>query len=118
MAQRMGKLLITHRVRRDHIERATQIVIQQPDDRIDHIINMDPGQILTSVTDGAAQTKAKRRNHFSEDTARRCQYDTGTQQAYARVIALRAAGNLLPPGAELMGKFIVRRFFFRDDDFT
>ncbi len=51
MTQRMGELLVMHRVGRNHIERTAQIVIQQPQNAVNHIVDMDPGQVLSAIAD-------------------------------------------------------------------
>ncbi|MNR21615.1 hypothetical protein D3C85_1385260 [compost metagenome] len=55
----MGELLVTHRIGRNHIERAAQIVIQQPENTVDHIVDMYPRQILTATAHRAAQSEFK-----------------------------------------------------------
>ena len=50
MTQRMGELLVMHRVGRNHIERTAQIVIQQPQNAVNHIVDMDPA-VLSAIAD-------------------------------------------------------------------
>ena len=118
MAQRMSELLVTNRVRGNHIKRPAQVVIKQPQYTVDHIVDVDPGQILSAAADRAAEAKLKGGRHFGQNAASRRQHHPGTQQAYAGAIALRFAGNLLPAGAKLVGKLIMRRLFFGDDNFA
>ena len=118
MPQRVGELLVAHRVRGNHIKRPPQVVIQQPEDTVDHVVDMDPRQILPSATDRAAEAKFKSWRHFGQNAAARRQHHAGTQQADAGAIALRFTGDLLPAGAKLMGKLVMRRLFFGNHDFT
>ncbi len=74
MTQRMGELLVMHRVGRNHIERTAQIVIQQPQNAINHIVDMDPGQVLSAIADRPAEAELKGGCHFAENTAPRSQY--------------------------------------------
>lgn len=104
-------------IRRDHIEGTAKIVIQQPQDAVDHIVDVNPGQILPTITHRTAESEAKRRNHFPKIPP--CGADNaGTQQADAGLVALRTTGNLFPAGAKFMRKFVVRRFVFSDDNVT
>ncbi|MNH41368.1 hypothetical protein D3C79_1028570 [compost metagenome] len=73
---------------------------------------MDPRQILAAGPHGAAEPQLKYRQHLRQNTAFGCQHHAGAQQAHAGVIALRATGDLLPAGAQLMGKLVVRRLLF------
>ncbi len=114
----MGEAFVMHRVGGDHIKRAAQIVIQQPENAVDHIIDMDPGQILSSAADRAAEAEAEHGQHFRQHAAFRGKDHAGAQQADAGLVAQRAAGNLLPASAELMGKLIVRRLLFGHDYLT
>lgn len=57
MTQCMGKLFIAHRVGRNHIKWPAQLVIQQPENAVDHIINMNPGQILPTGTNRPARPR-------------------------------------------------------------
>ncbi len=100
MTQRMGELLVMHRVGRNHIERTAQIVIQQPQNAVNHIVDMDPGQVLSAIADRPAEAELKGGCHFAENTAPRgARYHAGAQRADAGALALRFAGNLLPAGA-------------------
>ncbi len=118
MSESMGKLFISHRVGRNHIKRPAQIVIQQPENTVDHIVDMDPRQILTAIADRPAETQLKDRQHLPQNPAFRCQHYAGAQQANAGAIALRAAGNLFPAGAQFVGELIMWRLFFGDNDFA
>ncbi|CNU70282.1 Uncharacterised protein [Salmonella enterica subsp. enterica serovar Bovismorbificans] len=109
-------MLIMDGIRRDHIEGTAKIVIQQPQDAVDHIVDVNPGQILPTITHRTAESEAKRRNHFPQNPALRRQDNAGTQQADAGLVALRTTGNLFPAGAKLMRKFVVRRLIFSDDN--
>src|SRR5690606_11699808 len=106
MPQGVSKLFITYGVRGYHVKWPAQVVIQQPENAVDHIVDMDPRQILTTVADGPAKPHFKRRQHFTENTALRRKYHAGAQQADADTIALRRAGDALPLGAEFMGKLV------------
>ncbi|CCJ85346.1 hypothetical protein BN133_1723 [Cronobacter dublinensis 582] len=108
MAQRVGETLVARRVGRHHVKRPAQIVIQQPEDSVHHVIDMDPGEILAAIADRAAQPEAKQRQQFRHHAAIGRQHRAGAQQADAGALALRAFGNLFPAGAELMGEFTVR----------
>jgi hypothetical protein len=116
MPERVGELLVAHRVR-ETILNGPQVVIQQPENAVDHVVDVDPRQILPSATDRAAEAKPRPASFWPESRPRR-QHHAGTQQADAGAIALRFAGDLLPAGAKLVGKLVVRRLFFGHHDFT
>ena len=114
MPQRMGKLFIAHRIRRHHIERAAQVVIQQPENAVHHIVDVDPGQVLTPATHRPAEPQAKQRHDFPQHAAFRGKDRAGTQQTNPGFIALRLACDLLPFRAQLMGELVMRRLILGD----
>lgn len=59
MTQRMGELFVMHRVGRNHIERTAQIVIQQPQNAVNHIVDMDPGQYCLPLPIGPPRPSLK-----------------------------------------------------------
>ncbi len=103
MTQRMGELLVMHRVGRNHIERTAQIVIQQPQNAVNHIVDMDPGQVLSAVADRPAEAELKGGCHFAENTAPRSQYHAGAQQADAGALAFALRRQFAPSGRTAYG---------------
>lgn len=108
-------MLIMDGIRRDHIEGTAKIVIQQPQDAVDHIVDVNPARYCRPLPTGPPSPRRNGGTIFPESALRR-RDNAGTQQADAGLVALRTTGNLFPAGAKFMRKFVVRRLIFSDDN--
>ncbi len=82
------QMLIMDGIRRvSHIERTAKIVIQQPQDAADHIVDVNPARYCRPLPTGPLSPEAKRREPFSQNPALRRRDNAGTQQADAGSVA-------------------------------
>ncbi len=112
MTQRMGELLVMHRVGRNHIERTAQIVIQQPQNAVNHIVDMDPVPYCLPLPIGPPRPSLKAGVILPRIPPRGAS-TTPVRSRQTRVRSLCASQAICSPaGAQLMGKLIVRWLFF------